>query len=92
MLTAEIPLSIEQVEDSCVLDITLPEEAANWCCEPVTTERLGSPRITEEAFENPDGTPVDFTCNMLGEKRSKVMPGPLGLLEAGKQRIVVWCK
>ena len=92
MLTAEIPLSIEQVEDGCVLDITLPEEAANWCCEPVTTERLGSPRITEEAFENPDGTPVDFTCNMLGEKRSKVMPGPLGLLEAGKQRIVVWCK
>ena len=92
MLTAEIPLSMEQVEDGCVMEITLPEEAANWCCEPVTTERLGAPRITEEAFENPDGTPVDFTCDLLGEKRGKIVPGPLEALNAGKQRIVVWHK
>ena len=92
MLTAEIPLSVEQEDCSCVLEITLPEDAARWNCEPVSTERLGAPRITEEAFENPDGTPVDFDRDLLGEKRSRVVPGPLGSLNAGKQRIVVWHK
>ena len=92
MLTAEIPLHIEQADDGCVLGIALPEEAESWSCSPVTTERLGAPRITEEAYENPDGTPVDFTHDLLGEKRNKVMPGPLASLKAGKQRIVVWHK
>ena len=92
MLAEEISLTIEQADDCCVLELTLPEEAASWQCVPVTTERLGSPRITEEAFENPDGTPVDFTCDLLGVQRSEVIPGPLAKLETGKQRIVVWRK
>lgn len=91
MTTAQIPVSVEAAEDgSCVLEITLPEDAAAWACEPVTTARLGMPRITEEAFENPDGTPVDFTCDLLGGVREAAVPGPLAGLTAGHTRLVVW--
>ena len=48
------------------------------------------PRITEEAFENPDGTPVDFTRDLLDDQRREVFPGPLASMTPGRQRLVVW--
>ena len=86
----EIPVALYVQDSSCVMEIDWPEEAASWRCEPVTTERLGSPRITEEAFENPDGSPIDFSRDMLGHIRRDVVPGPLAQLSSGKQQVVVW--
>nr|MBR4279598.1 right-handed parallel beta-helix repeat-containing protein [Clostridia bacterium] len=85
-----IPVAIGEKDGCCVMEITLPEAAANWQCQPVTTARLGAPRITEEAFENPDGTPVDFAPDLLGGVRVKAVPGPFAELRPGKQTIVVW--
>ncbi len=85
-----IPVQVEEQDGSCVLDITLPEQADGWQCAPVTTKRLGMPRITEEPYENPDGTEADFTLDMLGEARNAVRPGPVASLQAGQNRIVVW--
>ena len=88
--TEDVPVAIGTEDGCCVLEITLPECAAGWACEPVTTARLGAPRITEEGYENPDGTEVDFLPDLLGKTREKAFPGPFAELKPGKQRIVVW--
>ena len=92
ILTESIPVTIGEENGCCLLEITLPENVADWACEPVTTARLGAPRITEEGYENPDGTEVDFLPDLLGNVREKTVPGPLAELKPGKQRIVVWKK
>ena len=73
------------------MTIDVPACVVNAECEAVTTERLGSPRITEEAYENPDGTVIDFTRDFFGESwNSTVIPGPFANLKAGKQKIIIW--
>ena len=44
----------------------------------------------EENFENPDGSPIDFSIDFLGNKRNDTHIGPFAATEAGKQEIVVW--
>ena len=73
-----------------VLHITLPEEAADFAGVPVSTQSLGTPRVTEAPFDNPDGTPVDFAPDMLGVRRGAAKPGPIAGLRAGENTIVVW--
>jgi hypothetical protein len=50
------------------------------------------PRICEEAFENPDGTPITVDQDYLGKKRSETAPfvGPFEELKQGEQVIKVW--
>ena len=49
------------------------------------------PRITEEPYENPDGTPVDFVPDLIGSSRTgDVIPGPLSRLLPGEQLLPVW--
>ncbi len=83
--------SVEEVNGEWILTVSVPEAVAKASCRPVTTARLGMPRITEEHYENPDGTAVDFTKDILGDVRDgAVIPGPFAELKAGEQRIVVW--
>jgi len=72
------------------LTITVPESLANANCEAVTTPKLGEPVFSEERYENPDGTEVDLTLDLLGNKRDKVIPGAVAELKPGEQKIVVW--
>ncbi len=54
------------------------------------TKDLGMPRIAEEPYENPDGTPIVFDRDYLGAKRGEnPVAGPLQLAE-GYNRICVW--
>lgn len=85
-----IPVAIAEKNGCCVMEITLPEDCSQWQCTPVSTDRLGAPRITEEAYEQPDGAPVDFGPDLLGNVREKIVPGPLAELKPGKQTIIVW--
>ncbi len=73
-----------------ILTLNVPAEALTAECDPVTTERLGAPRLTEEPFENPDGTPADISSDLLGERRSAAVRGPFARLRAGVQYIAVW--
>ena len=82
---------LEEREDVWTLTVDVPDVVANAKCRAVTTERLGSPVYTEQAYENPDGTPVDFTRDYMGKHRGDdVIPGPFAKLEAGEQKIVIW--
>ena len=55
------------------------------------TEKLGMPRITEAPYENPDGTPIVFDTDYLGQARSgQPAAGPMEGLKEGMNRILVW--
>ena len=76
--------------DAWYLEIELPETMP--ACDAVTTQSLGAPRITEQPYDHPDGTPVDFTADYLGFTRESVIPGPFAALKPGVNRIEVWRK
>ncbi|MBR2474587.1 MAG: right-handed parallel beta-helix repeat-containing protein [Clostridia bacterium] len=83
--------SIEEKDCAWILTLNTPMSVVNASMEPVTTERLGAPRITEERFENPDGTPIDFSVDYHGLQRgANVIPGPFAKLSAGKTQLTVW--
>jgi hypothetical protein len=75
------------------LQLQVPEAWALAHCPPVTPGALGAPVFTEEAYENPDGTPIDFSRDYCGAFRGEaVLPGPFENLTAGCQTITVWKK
>ncbi len=84
--------SIEQIGDKWVLNLDVSASLANADCVPVTTACLGTPRMVEQAYENADGTPIDFASDIFGNKRESVIPGPFASLNAGVNKIVVWEK
>lgn len=76
--------------DGVYLEITLPEEVLNLNTQIVTTELLGMTRLTEERFENPDGTSITIDFDITGSKRgNKPVSGPVESLKAGKNRIKI---
>lgn len=78
-------------EDGIYLEITMPEEIFTLPTVPITTEKLGHPRITEAGFENPDGTELSFTMDMIGcERKDAPLVGPLEGLKPGKNKIKIW--
>ncbi|MBO5754535.1 MAG: right-handed parallel beta-helix repeat-containing protein, partial [Clostridia bacterium] len=84
--------SLEVQDDQWILTLTVPESVAESNCRPVTTERLGATIFSEQMYENPDGTPIDFAPDMLNEKRKDtVLPGPFATLKAGDNRFTL-CK
>ena len=90
--TASCVQSIEE-EDGLYLEITLDERFETLATDTITTEYLGVPRITEEVYENPDGTPIRIDTVLLGKARGeRPTAGPIEGLCAGKQRIKIWNK
>ena len=91
ILTENMSASVEETGGEWVLSLSVPAEVAKASCRAVDTERLGTPRITEESFEAPDGTPADIAHDMIGDLRSeRIIPGPFASLHTGINRITVW--
>ena len=89
MSSADVELLHEGGE--WTLSLTVPEEFIKTFHAPVTTKRLGKPRVVDAAYENPDATPIDFSLDYFGEKREGlVIAGPFATLCAGKNELVVW--
>ena len=81
--------AIEERDGVWYLSVDLPCDLP--AVEPVTTPRLGLTFFGVQPYENPDGTPVDFTRDLCGEHRtSTVVAGPLVSLQKGKQVVEVW--
>jgi hypothetical protein len=79
--------------DGLYLEITLDEGFDGMKNSIITSEMLGMPRLVEECFENPDGTPIVIDSDMLGVKRAgNPKAGPIEALKAGKNRIKVWSR
>lgn len=91
IVTDGMSASVDEENGEWVLTINVPENVANASCEAVTTPKLGAPVFTEQRFENSDGSDVDFTLDLLGNRRcGNVIPGAIAKLCAGEQKIVVW--
>lgn len=76
--------------DSLYLEAELAEGAFQLPTEYIMTKCLGRPRITEAAYENPDGTPVMIHKDLMGrEMPSAPVPGPLQDLVPGRNRILL---
>lgn len=87
----KIKVSLEENNGEWILSMNIPEELLFASCEGVTTKRLGSPIFTEESYENPDETPVDFSLDIVGAKREgQIIPGPFAMLTTGEHKIIVW--
>lgn len=84
-----ITAEVEERDGVWYLTVDLPCDLP--AVKPVTTERLGLTYFTVQPYENPDGTPVDFTRDLCGDHRADtVLAGPLALLQKGKQTVEVW--
>lgn len=91
ILTEGISASVCEQNGEWILRLEIPAAVADACCEEVTAQRLGRPRLTEMAFEDPDGLPVDITGDLLGHRRGeRKIPGPFASLHEGVNLLSVW--
>lgn len=88
---AEDPaFSISEEPDGIYLNLTLPENCVlttpNSCL--IDTARLGTTRISECAYENPDGSDLILDEDFLGNRRPQTpLSGPLEELTPGRNHI-----
>ena len=81
-------VNIIREADGLYLEITLDPAFEAMQTQTVTTEMLGMPRITEELYENPDGSPVCVNTDLCGNTRAAhPTAGPVEGLKKGKQKI-----
>ncbi len=80
------------VEDGHVyLEIELEKEFFAINTEIIDTKKLGTVRIVEASYEDPQGRPITLDTDYLGNKRDDhPCAGPLEGLKEGQNRILVW--
>lgn len=75
---AEVDPALKLVSraDGCYLEMNRDPQWQTARPHPlVTTRLLGKTQITGEAFEQPDGAPIQFTADYFGRRRDKSNPG-----------------
>ncbi len=86
-----ITAAIREENGDWFITLDVPAAIANADCRQVTSERLGTPRISEGKYENTDGSAVDLTADIVGQIRThRVIPGPFAKLCGGTNRFKVW--
>lgn len=84
LLPEPLSIRIEEREDGCHLLCEVPQSFAGLSNPVVTTDDLGQPRVVEERYEHPDGTPYVLDTDMEGVVAERVrVPGPLQALRPG---------
>jgi hypothetical protein len=89
-ICSEVPsmVNISEEDDGVYLEITLDSTFEAMQTEMITTGILGMPRIVEEPYENPDGSPICVDTDLLDQKRDTCPTvGPIEELKAGKCRV-----
>lgn len=77
--------------DEVFLEINVKEEMLALPTKIASTEMLGTVRIVDAIFDDPDGSPITLDTDYLGERRAeKPVVGPIEGLKPGLNRIKVW--
>jgi len=77
--------------DQVYLEIHLKKELLDVPAQIVSTETLGTVRIVDAIFDDPNGKPITLDHDYLGARRSeKPLVGPLEGLRPGFNRVKVW--
>lgn len=88
-------IRLEQRADGWYLKMDVPREGiTNTQCRLVATETLDKAIIPQQAFTNPDDSPVVIDKDYLGNKRNAAhpCPGPIEVKKDGVQEWKVWPK
>lgn len=84
-------LALRETDDELWMTISLPNRFGSATGPVISTADLGQPRIVEEYFENPDGSPIivdrDVTGAVRGERSAR---GPLA--EYDDREVLIWSK
>ena len=90
--TADPQVQVYEEADGFWLSFSVPEEMISMQTAVITSAGLGTTRITEGGYENPDGTDICFDEDLNGirVKRDTPLPGPLEGLHPGENRVRVW--
>jgi hypothetical protein len=74
------------------LQLTLDSSYFNHKSQLVTTALLGKAKMSNEAYENPDGSPLKIDTDYLGNKRSALNPsaGPFENPGKGLLKLKIW--
>lgn len=91
MTDSDCAFRIIEEADGTYMELTLAPEALKVSTSVVTTETLGSTRLTEGLFEDKDGNPYVIDTDYFGALRSQQpAAGPIESVAAGMNRIKVW--
>jgi hypothetical protein len=74
-------------DDGIYLEITLPEEISGLDFPVLETSSLARTRISDQEFENPDGSDVVLDCDFFGHCGDNRYAGPIANLKPGKNLI-----
>lgn len=89
-IDAPLTIAVEESDDGPVVSVEVPAALASERVLIVGTADLGTPRIVEALYENPNGTPILFDKDIAGERRNRtVAPGPFAQLHPGTNRFVI---
>ncbi len=85
-------VKIAEEGNQVYLNITLDDSGAELKTRFITTELLGKAKMPNEAFENPDGTPLRIDTDYFGTKRDASNPtaGPFENPGKGILKLKVW--
>ena len=91
VIAVGISTEISENGGEWTLSINVPKELANMQCPQITAEKLGTPRVTCQSYENADGSPLNLKTDYFGITRENtVIPGPFAKLSIGENKITVW--
>lgn len=66
-IDAPLTIAVEESDDGPVVSVEVPAALASERVPIVGTADLGTPRIVEALYENPNGTPILFDTDIAGE-------------------------
>lgn len=90
-LISEDDLSIELCEKDgkVILKTDMLKKVSSLAVHRINTDTLGKAFEPEQAYENPDGTPITFDVDYMGDRRGlDSIPGPLKY--SANEEFVVW--
>lgn len=84
-------VKIAEEGDAVYLEMNLQKELLEVPTEIVSTKTLGTVRIVDAIFDDPNGNPIVHDTDYTGAKRSeKPVVGPIEGLKPGFNRVKVW--
>jgi alpha-N-arabinofuranosidase len=84
-------VKIAEEEDAVYLEMNVEKEMLDIPAKTVSTETLGTVRIVDAIFDDPNGDPIVLDTDFTGAHRAeKPVVGPIEGLKAGFNRMKVW--
>lgn len=86
--SGKVYVDVCEKDGSYFIDTNIYEVMENFKVDMISTDTLGKAFEPQQKYENPDGTPITFNCDYLGNHREiNVIPGPFASTDAAKESL-----